>query len=173
MNPINPLIKYGIIALIFGALVSGIYYEGYKHGAKKVQSAWDIEVKNDAVYDAKVADENLKKVQDAQNIGISAANNYEGKLNAIKSYYSKHPVMLSNRVCDATKSVQSANDVKVPVTAASADENTKNDVPIAAIDLTEINWDNVAQDCAETTLQTISLQNWLTTEINNFNAESK
>lgn len=173
MNPYAGLIKYGFIALIVIGLLIVTYHDGYTHGAKSVQILWDKDVKEQTVINNNVASETIQKLQKAQDINFNNIKEYEGKLNAIKAYYSKHPVLLSNRVCNAATKNNSTNASKVSVSAVQSDDATKNDIPIAAIDVNNINWNDVAQDCAETTQQLISLQDWLNAETINFNAESK
>lgn len=154
-------------------MVGGIYYGGYVHGEKEIQTAWDIETNAQTLADAKLANENVQKLQKAQEIYINNVKDYEGKINAIKTYYAKHPVLLSSRVCDTAKSSIETDAIKIPYAAARIDAKTENDLPVTTIDITDINWNDVARDSAETTQQLISLQEWLNAQINNFNAESK
>lgn len=130
--------------LLYGKLIAGvicvlgIFYAGWH-----TRDVDYMAFKNEVVTIAKAQEahvESIKKQQELVNKGI--ANEYEAKLSAVRNYYRSASVW--NRT--STSSMPG-----ISITPKSADV-------IAAYDV-------LAGQCAETTLQTVALQDWINKQI--------
>lgn len=166
MNPYRIFIKYGLIAFGFIAFFVGVYFDGYVRGEKTVQNKWDLTNAKQAILIAKDADLSLKTLEDAQNIAFNSTKSYEGKINVLKDYYNTHAITLPSRVCKPAASSSNVARVEVPTTTERINDSPKNNLFIAKID-----FEKLPLECAETTQQLISLQDWLADTIIVFNRE--
>lgn len=166
MNPLSTLEKYVIKALGLGMLVLIVFVMGIQHGEKHIQDKWDLANAKQAVITAKEADANVKKLQDVQDISFNTIKSYEGKINVLKDYYNQHPVIIPSKLCKSATNSSTFTQAEIPTSPERLNDTPQNDVPIAQID-----WSKLPLECAETTQQLISLQDWLTDTTTIYNRE--
>ena len=122
---------YIYLALVFGGFSAGFYVEHLRFDAYQVR----VEA---AGKEAQAKTESIQKQQELVNKGIQ--NEYEGKLAAVKSFYSRMQFNPSSGSMSG-------------ISPAPKGTNAETAYPI------------LAGQCAETTVQLTSLQDWINAQV--------
>ena len=139
----SPLIRWAAGILLVLSVIFGIYYKG-RLDERKLFNAYKAEVK--AV--AAAQEEKTRKIEAKnQRLFEETKNAYNTKLAALRTYYS---VRIAGKGGSGLSQVSTAS--------AGASEYSPDNLPAPAV---------LAGQCAETTLNLLSLQDWVRSAVNN------
>ena len=134
----NPYIILGGVLIVIASFGTG-YYKGYSAEHERF-IAFQEQVKSVAkTQEAK----NESIVKQAELVTDGVKNEYEAKLSALRSYYSKRVQQSSS----GSSNVSSVSDASATANGSTSDPD-------------------FVRQCAETTAQLVSLQTWITKQIN-------